>query len=121
MDERRAEEIIEEVEIMTTQFEFHLLGTNAPEGQLDAHHLIAIVQSLKSIALHIGRSETDAERLGRAPARVHRVATLVIGMESGSTTILARRAGVGANILNFDLADEVAFEAKFESLMESIA
>ena len=42
-------------------------------------------------------------------------------MESGSTTILARRAGVGANILNFDLADEVAFEAKFESLMESIA
>ncbi|GAB92491.1 hypothetical protein [Gordonia rhizosphera] len=106
---------------MTTQFEFHLQGANAPEGQLDADLLIAIVQSLKSIALNIGRIETDAERLGRAPARVHRVARLVIGMEPGSTTILARRAGAGANALDFDLADEEAFDAKFESLMGSIA
>ncbi|MFW0793793.1 hypothetical protein AAFP30_08280 [Gordonia sp. CPCC 205515] len=107
--------------IVATQFEFHLQGANAPEGQLAADDLVAIIQSLKSVALSIGRHGTDAERLGRAPARVHRVATLVIGMAPGSTTILARRAGAGADTLDFDLADEEAFDTRFEALIESIA
>ncbi|WP_415972522.1 hypothetical protein [Rhodococcus sp. 077-4] len=105
---------------MTTQFEFRLSGSDAPEGELDADDLIALVQSLKSVAMNIGRSETDADPLGRAPARVHRVANLVVGLAPGSTRLLVRRAGAGPDALDFDLADEEAFDAKFAQLVESI-
>ncbi|MDV8021645.1 hypothetical protein [Rhodococcus sp. IEGM 1330] len=105
---------------MTTQFEFRLKESNAPEGELDADDLIALVQSLKAVAMSIGRSETDADRLGRAPSRVHRVANLVIGLAPGSTRLLVRRAGAGVDALDFDLADEEGFDSKFERLVESI-
>lgn len=106
---------------MSTQFELHLKGANAPEGELDADHLLAIVQSLKEIATKIGRVETSAEPVGQAPKRVQRVAKLLIGLAPGSTRVLARRAGAGSDSLDFDLADEQAFDKKFQSLVESIA
>lgn len=106
---------------MSTQFELHLKGANAPEGELDADHLLAIVQSLKEIATKIGRVETDAGPVGRAPKRVQRVAKLLIGLAPGSTRVFARRAGPGRDSLDFDLADEQAFDEKFQSLVESIA
>lgn len=106
---------------MSTQFEFHLKGASAPAGELEADHLLAIVQSLKEVATTIGRAETDAQPLGRAPRRVRRVAGLTIGLLPGSTTVLARRAGPGPDALDFDLADEEAFDRTFTSLVESIA
>ncbi|WP_375502147.1 hypothetical protein [uncultured Jatrophihabitans sp.] len=106
---------------MSAEFEFHLKGTNAPEGQLDADHLLAIVLSLKEVATKISRTETDAEAVGRPPARVQRVAKLLIGLVPGSTTVLARRAGAGDGALDFDLPDEQAFDERFEALVESIA
>lgn len=110
-----------EVSDMSAQFEFHLRGASAPEGQLDADHLLAIVTSLKEIAIKIGRAETDAEPVGRAPKRVHRVAKLLIGLAPGSTTVLARRVGGGDGALEFDLPDEQAFDERFQDLIESIA
>lgn len=110
-----------EVTTVTTQFEFHLKGVHAPEGQLEADQLIAIVQSLKSIALNVGRSETNADTIGRAPARVHRVATMVIGMSPGSTTIVAHRASAGDGALDLDLADEHAFDTRFEQVIAAVA
>ncbi len=106
---------------MSTQFEFHLRGADVPNGQLRADHLIAIIQSLKDVAMGIGRLETGADDRGRAPAKVHRVASLIIGMKPGSTTILAQRAGVGSEALDFDLPDEEAFDARFVSLIKAIA
>src|SRR4051794_29232934 len=106
---------------MSAQFEFHLRGANAPEGELDADHLLAIVTSLKEVATKIGRAETDAEPIGRAPKRVHRVAKLLIGLAPGSTTVLARRIGGGDGALDFDLPDEQAFDESFQDLIESIA
>lgn len=46
----------EEVSGTSAEFEFHLKGASAPEGQLDADHLLAIVSSLKEIATKIGRA-----------------------------------------------------------------
>lgn len=106
---------------MSAEFEFHLKGASAPEGQLDADHLLAIVSSLKEVATKIGRAETDAESVGRPPARVQRVAKLVIGLSAGSTTVLARRVGAGDGALDFDLPDEEAFDERFQALVESIA
>lgn len=106
---------------MSTQFEFHLRGATAPDGELRADHLIALIQSLAEVASKIGRVETDAERVGRAPRRVKRVATLSIGLAPGSTRVLARRAGPGEGALDFDLADEKAFDRSFATLVESIA
>jgi hypothetical protein len=106
---------------MSMQFEFHLKGVNAPEGELDADLLVAIVVSLKEIATKIGRAETDAEPVGRAPKRVQRVAKLLIGLAPGSTRVLARRAGAGGDSLDFDLTYEQAFDKRFASLVESIA
>lgn len=106
---------------MSAEFEFHLKGANAPEGQLDADHLLAIVSSLKEVATKIGRAETDAEAVGRPPARVQRVAGLLIGLAPGTTTVLARRVGAGDGALDFDLPDEQAFDDRFQALVESIA
>jgi hypothetical protein len=106
---------------MSTQFEFHLMGANAPDGELEADQLLAIVQSLKEIATKIGRAETGAEPVGRAPRRVQRVAKLTIGLAPGSTRVLARRAGAGDDAFDFDLADEQAFDENFQALVESIA
>ncbi|UER53195.1 hypothetical protein HJG43_02620 [Kineosporiaceae bacterium SCSIO 59966] len=105
---------------MATQFEFRLIGASAPDGELEADHLLAIVASLKEVATKIGRVETDAEPVGRAPKRTQRVAKLTIGLAPGSTTVLARRAGAGDGALDFDLADEQAFDEKFTALVESI-
>lgn len=105
---------------MTTQFEFRLIGASAPDGELEAGQLLAIVTSLKEIATKIGRVETDAEPVGRAPKRTQRVAKLTIGLAPGSTSVLARRTGAG-DALEFDLTDEQAFDEKFAALVESIA
>lgn len=105
---------------MTTQFEFRLIGASAPDGELEADDLLAIVTSLKEVATRIGRQQTDAERRGRAPRRTQRVANLTIGLAPGSTTVLARRTGA-ADSLDLALADEVAFDEKFAELVESIA
>jgi hypothetical protein len=106
---------------MSAEFEFHLKGASAPEGQLDADHLLAIVSSLKEVATKLGRAETDAEAVGRPPARVQRVARLLIGLAPGTTTVLARRVGAGDRALDFDLPDEQSFDERFQALVESIA
>lgn len=106
---------------MTTQFEFRLIGGDAPQGELDADQLLAIVQSLKDIATKLGRSETEAELLGRPPRRVERVARLTIGLAPGSTRVLARRANAHKEALDFDLAEEQGFDERFQALVESIA
>lgn len=106
---------------MSAQFELHLTGANSPAGELDADHLLAIVKSLNDIARRIGRLETGAERLGRAPNHTQRVAKLVIGLQAGSTRVLARRAGAGEDALEFDLSEERAFDEHFAQLIDSIA
>ncbi len=105
---------------MTTQFEFHLVGADAPEGELDADQLIAIVGSLKEVATKIGRSETSAEPVGRAPERVQQVARLTIGLAPGSTTVRVHRTGV-AGALDFVSAEEQAFDEKFDELVQAFA
>ncbi|WP_152031015.1 hypothetical protein [Agromyces aureus] len=105
---------------MPTQFEFRLIDGTAPEGELEADHLIAIVQSLKEIATKLGRAETDAEPVGRPPRRTRKVARLTIGLAPGSTRLLARRAD-DEGALDFDLDEERAFDEKFEAIVESIA
>jgi len=106
---------------MSIQFELQLKGVSAPEGEIDADHLLAIVQSLKEIATKIGRAETSAEPVGRPPRRVERVARLLIGLAPGSTRVLARRAGAGEGSFDLDLADELAFDERFASLVNAIA
>ena len=105
---------------MTTQFEFRLVDASAPEGELEADQLIAIVQSLKEVAMKLGRVETEAETLGRPPKRTQRVARLTIGLAPGSTKVLVRRADVD-DALDFDLDEEQSFDEKFQAVVESIA
>lgn len=103
---------------MTTNFDFHLFGAEAPEGELDADDLIALVESVQEIATRIGRIETNAERLGRAPRRTQRVARLTIGLSQGSTTMRVHRSGIN-DTLDFDSDEEEAFDEKFADLVES--
>jgi hypothetical protein len=106
---------------VSKQFEFHLTGTGTLDGELDADDLLAIVRSLKDVATRIGRAEADAERVGRTPRRVREVAQLTIGLAPGSTRVLVRRKGPGVAALDFELADEQAFDERFQALVESIA
>lgn len=104
---------------MTTQFEFRLIGAEAPAGELDAAHLSAILNSLQAVATSISRRETDAEATGRPPKRTQDVARLLVSLAPGSTRVLARRAGV-VGTLPVDLAEEEAFDARFAELIESV-
>lgn len=106
---------------MATQFEFRLIDGNAPEGELEADQLIAIVQSLKEIATKLGRAETDAEAVGRPSKRTQRVAKLSIGLAPGSTKVLVRRAEIDEDVLPIELDEERAFDEKFQAIVESIA
>lgn len=105
---------------MATKFEFRLIGGDAPEGELEADQLIAIVQSLKEVATRLGRAETNAEAVGRPSKRTQRVAKLTIGLAPGSTRVLVRRAH-DADALDFDLQEELSFDEKFQAIVESIA
>lgn len=105
---------------MATQFEFRLVDGTAPEGELEADQLLAIVQSLKEIATKLGRAATDAEPVGRPPKRTRKVARLTIGLAPGSTRLLARRVD-DDDALDFDLHEEEAFDEKFEAIIDSIA
>lgn len=106
---------------MAEQFEFRLIDGQAEPGELEADHLIAIVQSLKEVALKIARAETDAEAVGRPTKRTHRVANLTIGLVPGSTTVRVRRSDAPGGQLLVESADEAAFDARFQALVEAIA
>lgn len=106
---------------MATQFEFRLIDGNAPEGELEADQLIAIVQGLKEVATKLGRAETDAEVVGRPSKRTQRVARLSIGLAPGSTKVLVRRAEIDEDVLPIELDEERAFDEKFQAIVESIA
>lgn len=104
---------------MVKRFEFHMEGLDAPEGLIDADRLVEIVRSLQEMAIRLGRIETDSAPLGRPSKSLDRVARLRIGLEKGSTTIIAERA-VPDGALEFDLRDEEAFDRSFAELVESI-
>lgn len=110
-----------EVITITTEFEFRLIDGRAPDGQLEADDLIAIVQSLKEVATKLGRAETAGEALGRPSKRAQHIAKLTIGLAPGSTRVLVRRAATGENALDFDFEEESSFDDKFEALVECIA
>lgn len=105
---------------MTTQFEFRLIGADAPAGELDADHLVALVTSLQDVATAIGRGETDAEPIGRPPKRTKRVSRLTVGLWPGSTAVVVHRSRPDST-LDLDLADEHEFDERFASLIAAIA
>lgn len=105
---------------MSMQFELRLVGVDAPDGELDAADLLAIVASLQQISTRLGRAETDAAARGRPSRAVQRVGRLRIGLAPGSTRVLFERRA-DAMSLDFDLADEAAVDRAFEQVIESMA
>lgn len=105
---------------MPMQFDFHLIGANAPEGELPAEQLLELVESVKELATKIGRVETRAEPVGRAPRRTLQVARLSIGLTAGSTTVRVRRAGV-VDALDFESEEEQTIDADFMAVIEAVA
>lgn len=104
---------------MTKRFELHLEGMDAPEGLIDAGRLVEIVKSLQEMATRLGRIETGSALKGRPSKTLDRVASLRIGLEKGSTTIIAER-DVVQGTLELDLPDEEAVDHRFAELIESI-
>lgn len=109
-----------EVIRLTARFELRLIGTDTPDGTLDADHLLAIVQSLKAAATRLARVEVDAAPIGRPTKQVSQIAKLRLGMGNGSTRIMFERS-LPAESLDFDLADESAVDDRFRQLIEGIA
>lgn len=105
---------------MSTRFEFRLIGADAPDGQLDAEDLLAIVSSLKRLATRLGRVEVNARSLGRPPRNVDRVARLRVGLVAGSTRLIFERS-VDSDALDLDLADEDALDQRLRDVVDAIA
>ncbi len=104
---------------MAKRFELHLEGMDAPEGLIDADRLVEIVNGLQEMATRLGRIETDSAQRGRPSRNLDRVASLRIGLEKGSTTIIAER-DVVRGALELDLPDEEAVDRRFAELIEGI-
>ncbi len=104
---------------MAKRFELHLEGMDTPAGLIDADRLVAIVDCLQAMATRIGRLETDSPLKGRPSKELDRVAGLRIGLERGSTTIVAER-DTGSGALEFDMRDEESVDHRFADLIESI-
>lgn len=104
---------------MAKRFELHLEGMDAPDGLIDADRLVEIVKSLQEMATRLGRIETDSAGRGRPSRNLDRVASLRIGLEKGSTTVVAERDG-SQDALDLDLPDEEAVDRRFAELIESI-
>lgn len=104
---------------MAKRFELHLEGMDAPEGLIDADRLVEIVKSLQEMATRLGRIETESAPTGRPSKSLGRVASLRIGLEKGSTTIIAER-DLAPNALELDLPDEEAVDLRFAELIASI-
>ncbi|MGK2932102.1 MAG: hypothetical protein ACSLFD_04955 [Solirubrobacterales bacterium] len=104
---------------MAKRFEFHLEGMDAPEGLIDADRLVEIVKSLQEMTVRLGRIETESAPSGRPSKSLDRVASLRIGLQTGSTTIIAER-DVAEGALDLDLPDEEAVDRRFAELIEGI-
>lgn len=105
---------------MNTRFEFRLVDADAPAGEIDVDDVVAILQRLQELATRVGRIETQAAERGR-PARVlTEVAKLrLAGLRSGSTVIEVKRVEDDER-LDFDLAHEAGFDARFAEIIEAI-
>ena len=115
-----ADDAVEGVIAITTPFELRLIGADAPDGQLDAEDLLAIVSSLKDLSTRLGRIEVDAADRGRPSREVERVSGLRIGLTPGSTRIMIERR-VKPGVLDIDLADEQAVDDAFEAIITGVA
>ncbi len=104
---------------MVKRFELHLGGMNAPEGLIDADRLIDIVKALQAVAIGLGRIATESQARGRPSRNLDRVAGLRIGLEKGSTTIIAER-DLAQTALDVDLPDEEEVDLRFAELIEGI-
>lgn len=104
---------------MPKRFELHLVDMDAPEGLIDADRLVEIVTSLQEMATRLGRLETNSALRGRPPRGLDRVAALRIGLQGGSTTIIAERV-TGHGAFEFDMHDEESVDRRFAELIESV-
>lgn len=104
---------------MSKRFELHLEGMDAPGGLIDADRLVEIVKSLQAIATRLGRIETDSAQRGRPSKNLDRVASLRIGLEKGSTTIIAER-DVAQGAFEIGLPDEEAVDLRLAELIQSV-
>jgi len=104
---------------MATRFEIHLQGMDVPEGLIDADRLMDIVRSLQEMASRLGRQVMGAPERGRPSKQLDNLTGLRIGLEKGSTTIIAERAGaLGAFPL--DLPDEAEVDRRIGELIEAL-
>lgn len=104
---------------MAKRFELHLTGMDMPAGLIDADHLVEIVSSLQEMAIRLGRTATNSAAKGRPSRNLDRVAGLRIGLEKGSTTIVAER-DTAQGVLDFDLQDEQSVDRRFAELIASV-
>lgn len=106
--------------MMTKQFELRLIGAEAPDGQLDAAHLISILSDLQELAVRLGRPVTDSAEVGRPSQLLDQVARLRVGLAPGSTRIQFERCTTDGS-LAFDLDHERQVDEAFEKIIEGIA
>lgn len=104
---------------MSERFEFQLIGANAPKGELDADHLIALVRGIRDVTLALGRQVLDSSLSGRPSKELERIARVNIGLKAGSTCLTVERRET-AGELPLDCECEIETDRKFRELVESI-
>lgn len=105
---------------MMTEFQFRLIDTGSPVGELRADRLIELVQNLQRISTRIGRATTRGEARGRLRKETEEMVVLSIGLTPGSTTLQWQRAPHGST-LDLKLPHEEAFDRTFENVISALA
>jgi len=103
-----------------TEFQFRLIDTGSPVGELRADRLIELVQNLQQISKRIGRATTRGEARGRLRKGTEEMVVLSIGLTPGSTTLQWQRAPHDST-LDLTLPHEEAFDRTFEDVISALA
>lgn len=99
-----------------TQFQFRLIDTGSPAGELLADRLIDLVQNLQGISTRIGRAATGGHTRGKLRKTTEEMVALSIGLAYGSTTLQWQRASRDS-ALELELPHEVEFDRTFETVI----
>ena len=111
--------MVEEVLVMTQQFELRLQEMSIPEGEIALVDLSAIGGRLQELSTRVSRWVADIDGAGRSPSLVEEVAALRLSGTRPGSTVLAIRAGT-YDTLDLDLPFEREVTTKFWEIVEAL-
>jgi hypothetical protein len=109
----------EEVDVLTRQFELHLIDAPVPNGEIALTHLAALTTALQELTTRIGREVIGSPGPGRTKQFMEEFAQLrLTGLREGSTVLLFSKGPTDK--LDVDLPEQQTADDRFWEIVGAI-